>query len=128
MRTTVVTVLACAAAALAAQPAAAWRTPSPAELEELAGATGPPTDPACVSGRISTVDGRFGALFASAGDGCSTLRTVWVLERPEPGTPGGRWSELGQGLRFGVCQRDLPGILDAAGVDLGVCAPASRAA
>lgn len=117
-----------AAAGAAAAPAAAFRTPSPAELEEMAGATGPPSEPACVTGRISTVDDRWGALVSKQGGDCPAIDRTWVLQRPEPGTPGGRWSELRQGIRFGVCASDLPGIPDAAGVDLGVCAPPSRRA
>lgn len=92
----------------------------------MAGATGPPTEPACVDGRISTIDVRWGALFAKAGPGCPKIDRTWVLQREAPGTPGGRWHELRQGIRFGVCSVDLPGIPDAAGVDLGVCAPPSR--
>jgi hypothetical protein len=112
--------------ALTAAPAAAHRPPTAAELTEMAGATGPPTEPACVRGRISTVDLRWGALFATVAPGCPSIDRTWVLERDAPGTPGGRWRELRQGVRFGVCARDLPGIPDAAGVDLGVCAPPSR--
>ncbi|HST40092.1 MAG TPA: hypothetical protein VLK58_11310 [Conexibacter sp.] len=112
--------------ALAAAPATAHRAPTPEELTEMAGATGPPTEPDCVSGRISTVDVRWGALVAKHAPGCPRIERTWVLERDAPGTPGGRWRELRQGIRFGVCARDLPGIPDAVGVDLGVCAPPSR--
>jgi hypothetical protein len=113
-------------AAALAGPAAAHRAPTPQELIELAGATGPPTEPACVTGRISTVDIRWGALRATAGPGCPRIDRTWVLQRETPGTPGGRWQELRQGIRFGVCSQDLPGIPDEVGVDLGVCAPPSR--
>jgi hypothetical protein len=58
--------------------------------------------------------------------GCPRIERTWVLRRETPGTPGGRWHELRQGIRFGVCAEDLPGIPDAAGADLGVCAPPSR--
>jgi hypothetical protein len=112
--------------AVAATPATAARVPDAAELEELAGATGPPTDPACVTGKVSTVDERWGALFAKRGGDCPDVERVWVLRRPPPGTPGGRWSELRQAVRFGVCRGELPGLPDAVGVDLGVCAPPSR--
>lgn len=125
---TVIVAAASFALATAAGPVAAHRTPTPQELIELAGATGPPTEPACVTGRISTVDVRWGALFAKVADGCPRIDRTWVLERELPGTPGGRWHELRQGVRFGVCAQDLPGIPDAAGVDLGVCAPPSRRA
>lgn len=114
------------AALTTATPVAAHRAPTPGELAEMAGATGPPTDPACVTGRISTVDIRWGALVAADGPGCPKIERTWVLRRERPGTPGGRWHELRQGLRFGVCSHDLPGIPNAAGVDLGVCAPPSR--
>ncbi len=109
-----------------AQPASAHRAPTPEELVELAGATGPPSEPACVRGLISTVDLRWAALFATHGRGCPEIDRTWVLQRDLPGTPGNRWRELRQGIRFGVCGRDLPGIPDKAGVDLGVCAPPSR--
>ncbi|MDO8186981.1 hypothetical protein Q5424_20415 [Conexibacter sp. JD483] len=109
-----------------AQPAAAHRVPTREELEELAGATGPPSDPACVRGLISTVDVRWGAVFATHARGCPEIDRTWVLQRDTPGTPGNRWRELRQGIRFGVCSRDLPGIPDKVGLDLGVCAPPSR--
>lgn len=109
-----------------AAPAQAWRTPTQEELVALAGATGPPSDPACVSGRISTVDDRWGAVFARADGDCPDIERIWVLQRTAPGTPGSRWRELRQGLRFGVCAQDLPGIPDAAGADLGVCTAPSR--
>ncbi|MBB4665040.1 hypothetical protein [Conexibacter arvalis] len=130
VRTGAVAAFAAAALALAtlAAPAAADRAPDRAELEEMAGAAGPPVDPDCVEGRISTVDARWGALFAKGGEGCQRPPYVWVLRRPEPGTPGGRWSEVGQGARFGVCARELRRIPDAAGLDLDVCAPPSRRA
>lgn len=69
---------------------------------------------------------RWGALFATHGRGCPEIDRIWVLQRDRPGTPGNRWRELRQGIRFGVCSRDLPGIPDRVGVDLGVCAPPSR--
>jgi len=120
--------VACAFAvlALAAAPAGAFRTPDADELAEMAGAAGPPVEPRCVTARISTVDPRWGALTAKGGDGCTRPPFVWVLRRPDPAEPGARWSELRQDVRFGVCATDLPGIPDAAGVDLGVCAAASK--
>jgi hypothetical protein len=118
--------LALALACVVAQPARAHRAPTHEELVELAGATGPPSEPACVRGRISTVDLRWAALFSTRGRDCPAIDRIWVLQREAPGTPGNRWRELRQGIRFGVCARDLPGIPDAVGVDLGVCAPPSR--
>lgn len=115
-----------ASAAAFAAPASANRAPTPEELTELAGATGPPSDPACVRALVSTVDERWGAVFARGGGDCPELERTWVLQRDAPGTPGNRWRELRQAVRFGVCAQDLPGIPDAVGVDLGVCAPASR--
>lgn len=116
-----------AAIALAAAPAGAFRTPSADELELMAGAAGPPVEPRCVTGRISTVDPRWGALLAKNDlDGCPQAPFTWVLRRSDPDAPGSRWGELRQDVRFGLCSTDLPGIPDAAGVDLRVCAPASR--
>ncbi|HEY4278162.1 MAG TPA: hypothetical protein VGM91_08090 [Conexibacter sp.] len=109
-----------------AGPAAAHRVPSADELTAMAGATGPPTDPACVRGLISTLDVRWGALFATHGNGCPSIDRTWVLRRTAPDTPGSRWGELRQGISFGVCASDLPGIPNKVGVDLGVCAPPSR--
>lgn len=126
MAATLVAALASAALVLLASPAAAWRTPSPEELAALAGATGPPSEPACVSGRISTVDDRWGAVFARADGDCPDIERIWVLQRSAPGTPGSRWRELRQSIRFGVCAQDLPGIPDAVGADLGVCEAPSR--
>lgn len=119
-------VCALAFASLVAQPASAHRAPTHDELVELAGSTGPPSEPACVRGRISTVDVRWAALFSTRGRACPEIDRIWVLQRDAPGTPGNRWRELRQGIRFGVCARDLPGIPDRVGVDLGVCAPPSR--
>lgn len=118
--------LAALALGLLATPASAERAPTPEELTELAGATGPPSEPACVRGRISTVDERWAALFATSDGGCPRIERIWVLRRDAPGTPGNRWRELRQGIRFGVCARDLPGIPDAVGRDLGVCDAPSR--
>jgi hypothetical protein len=109
-----------------AAPALAHRVPSAEELTAMAGATGPPTDPACARGLISTLDDRWGALFATHSAGCPKIDRTWVLSRTEPGTPGSHWAELRQGVGFGVCARDLPGIPDKVGLDLGVCAPPSR--
>lgn len=112
--------------ALAASPAAAFRTPDAEELAAMAGAAGPPVEPRCVTARISTVDPRWGALSAKRGEGCTSPPFVWVLRRPDPGEPGSRWSELRQDVRFGVCATGLPGIPVAVGTDLGVCTAASK--
>lgn len=120
-------VTAVAALALAAAPAVAFRTPGAEELELMAGAAGPPVEPRCVVARISTVDPRWGALTARKGlDGCPQAPFAWVLRRSDPAEPGSRWAEFRQDVRFGLCARDLPGIPDAVGADLGVCTAASK--